>query len=322
MRALSRVSYSNSVVHNMSFLGSLDMLCGVALPRERFTGGITDDMICLACERVSPDPVYLLCCHNKYYCYKCLVGDRKDCPTIVCPSCTVPVNSKTLTRNDTTRSAVYSLKTVICEHSDAGCKVLSSIDTISDHVDSCLCQPVPCENKSCDQVCLLKDWTWHCKVKCPKRVTRCVGSCHSFITAEEVDTHDCDNVLRGYSKYREDELEILCRLFRDEHPDMIVTHDLIDPANAGQNFSALARKFSALKFQLQLLNRDDDKHDQLGRAIHHGSWRCSVLDCKSSYCDHDFRKTFPDGNRHIYFWDCCLNDNQKTVNCDVLTVED
>ena len=322
MRTSSRISHMSiaSLARNQSCIGSLSDLSLATLPPERFASEISDSMLCCLCQMVSPDPVYLLCCHNKFYCYKCITSDRpKDCATIVCPSCTVPVNVKTLTRNDHLRKTVHSLKTVYCEFSSAGCKNLSTIESINDHVDVCVYQPSPCENVGCDKVCLLKDWTWHCKVSCPKRRINC-SACEVLITADEIDTHDCENVLEDFKKYQIAELEVLCHLFKEDYMKMmrpqssraVKFSDIYEQKNLKSQLDA----FAALKYKLMMMNEDDEVHDSLGHSVHHGTWRCSVIDCRVPHEEHNFNKPFPDGNRHIFFWDCCLSDKHDTLNCD------
>lgn len=320
MRAISRLSHASSygVCNNVSFLGSLDLV-GESLPKERFASGVTDEMICLICELVSVDPVYVLCCPRKYYCYRCIVGDRKDCPTIICPSCLIPVNSRTLTRNDSLRNTIFSLKTILCDYVNAGCSTLSTVDTINNHVDSCQFQPSPCINRGCTEICLLKDWEWHYKVKCPKRQTRCSGSCHSLIHADEIDLHDCDNVLKEFKSYQQEEIELMCRLFREETQIPHTLADRVDHWHAQKQNQQLAASLSTLKYKLMLLNEDDEVHDSLGNIVHHGKWRCSNLECKLPYKEHDFTKHFADRKRHIFFWDCCLNDNENTTTCDLFS---
>lgn len=321
-RTLSRLSHlSNfSLMNSQSYLGSLADSSAATLPSERFSCGINENMLCCLCNMVSPDPVYLLCCHNKFYCYKCITSDRpKDCPMIVCPSCTVPVNAKTLTRNDNLRKTIRSLKTVKCEFSSSGCAILCTIETIDDHVDICAYQPSPCENSGCEKICLLKDWTWHCKVICPKRSIKCSASCNSFITADEIDTHDCENVLEDFKLYQLSELEVLCSLFKEELTEKGELKNTKAVAFSDQqeqkNLKSLLDSFSALKYKI-LMNADDEVHDSLGQSVHHGSWRCSVLNCKIPHENHDFKKSFSDGNRHIFFWDCCLSNKNKTLNCE------
>lgn len=321
MRASSRLSYVSSygLTNSASILGSLD-LAGVALPKERFTSGVSDQMICLICKLVSSDPVFLLCCHTNFYCYKCILGDKKDNPgTIICPSCSTPVNSRTLTRNDNLRNTIYSLRSVICDYASRGCTVLNNIDTINDHVEICVYQPVPCTNTNCIKICNLKDWEWHIKVDCAKRTTRCVGSCHELITADQIDEHDCDNVVHNFRQYQIDEIETLGAVFREEisaslQPNNI--SDRVDEWHLQQEMERIARSFSAMKYKQLILNEDDEVHDALGHLVHHGQWRCSSLDCTLPFSGHDFNKTFPDGMRHIFFWDCCLNDNAGSVSCD------
>jgi len=320
MRALSRLSHAStySISNNVSFLGSLDLM-GECLPRERFASGITDEMLCLICGLVSADPVYVLCCPKKYYCYRCIVGNRKDCPTIICPSCTIPINSRTLTRNDNLRIAIYALKTVVCDYADSGCSIYSTVDTINNHVDSCPYQPSSCINKGCTEVCLLKDWEWHYKVKCPKRQTRCNGSCHSLIYADEIDFHDCDNTLRDFKHYQLEELYLMCQLFKQDSQIYSTTEDRVHHWYLQREKDRLAASFSAMKYNLMLVNEDDEVHDSLGHVIHHGKWRCSSLECTMPYEQHDFSISFLDGKKHIFFWDCCLNDNMETTRCDVFS---
>lgn len=316
MRPLSRVSYAStfSVINNASFLGSLDLV-GECLPKERFVSGATDEMVCLTCNLVSTDPVYMLCCPKRFYCYKCLVGERKDCPTIVCPSCQIPINARAVTRNDSMRNAVFSLKTVTCDYFNAGCSVLSTVETISDHVEGCEYQPSPCINRGCTEICLLKDWEWHYRVKCPKRQIRCHGSCHSYIYADEIDYHDCDHVVEDFREYQNEEIILMYHLFHDD-----------DQSNLGSRFQnwhdqqqndKLAITMEALRHKLMLLNEDDEVHDSLGHVIHHGRWRCSSLKCDLPFEKHDYSKTFPDNKHHIFFWDCCLNDCPDSTTCDM-----
>ena len=322
MRAASRISHVStySIGNNYSFLGSLE-LTAESLPKERFASGITEEMLCLICGLVSTDPVYVLCCPKKYYCYRCIVGDRKDCPTIICPSCTIPINSRTLTRNDNLRNVIYSLKTIGCDFANSGCSTYSTIDTINNHVDCCPYQPSPCINKGCTEVCLLKDWEWHYKVKCPKRQTRCHGSCHSLIYADEIYIHDCDNVLRDFKSYQQEEINLMCKLFREDAQNVTTMEDRVNHWHQKREKDRLAASFSNMKYKLMLLNEDDELHDSLGNNIHHGKWRCSSLNCAIPYRKHDFNKPFIDGKRHIFFWDCCLNAYEDTTTCDVFSNE-
>lgn len=321
MRALSRMSYGSTNVSttNLSRIESL-ALDGQCLPKERFASGVTNEMLCLLCDLVSCDPVFILCCPTKYYCFKCLVGDRKDCRTIICPSCQIPQVSKTITRNDTLRNATYALNTIVCEFVSSGCSVYSSVDTINNHVDSCPYQPSPCINAGCNEICLLKDWEWHYKVECPKRQTRCHGSCLSLLHADEIDIHDCDNVIRDFKSYQKEELNLMCRLFNTEdRTEDSTLEDRVYDWHDQREEDRLARSMSAMKHQLVMLNEDDEVHDSLGKVIHHGKWRCSSLDCAIPYEEHDFnREHQDDGKRHIFFWDCCLNDKNVSTSCDVL----
>lgn len=50
-------------------------------------------------------------------------------------------------------------------------------------------------------------------------------------------------------------------------------------------------------------------------SSHSGRWRCSVMSCKLR--EHQHKYPFWDGNRHIFFWDCCLSDDRASDKCDL-----
>ena len=54
-----------------------------------------------------------------------------------------------------------------------------------------------------------------------------------------------------------------------------------------------------------------------GDCGHTGTWRCSVMSCGLKQSSHDYTQPFKDGNRHIFFWDCCLSDDKHSPKCDM-----
>jgi len=319
---MSVLSYAET--YQTSMISSI-YINGEKLPPSRFVDEVNLQMVCLMCEMVSPDPVYLLCCHTKYYCRKCLIVDRHQ--PIMCPSCQVPANVKTVTRNDTLRNAIYNLKAQ-CEYASVGCKALYTIDQITDHVDTCVYQPTNCENKGCFEAILLKNWVQHCKMECPKRQVQCLGSCSLLITAGEIDTHDCDGVLKDLIDYQQSETNILLKLFKEQHElhMSLLRKTSSEEITKKVNERLLLRQVqeNVLEDNMRLMRdnmrhmllAEDKTHDELGHVIHNGDWRCSVFDCELPHSKHDYSKKFSDGKRHIFFWDCCLSGDGKSKKCE------
>lgn len=300
---------------------------GEKLHPSRFVDEVTAPMICLLCELVMPDPCYLLCCHNKFYCRKCLIVDKLGIP-VLCPSCQVPANVKTVTRHDMLRQSIYNLQ-ALCEYHTVGCKVLSTIDNISDHIDTCIYQPTNCENRGCYDELLLKDWVKHCKMECPKRQVQCMGSCSSMITAGEIDTHDCDGVLKDLINYQQSETNILLKLFKEQHELHMAT--MLRTGSYEEMTKKVNERLLLRQVQTNVLDdnmrvmrenmrnmllSDEKKHNELGHVIHNGDWRCSVIDCDLKFEKHNYNQAFTDGHRHIFFWDCCLSGNKNCQKCD------
>ena len=75
-------------------------------------------------------------------------------------------------------------------------------------------------------------------------------------------------------------------------------------------------KYAQMQLELLALPSEDLIHGPLGEELHHGRWRCSVLECDQEMGEH--RKLKPDGMRHIFFWDCCLSGNECSTRCEVV----
>ncbi|KAL5265309.1 hypothetical protein ACHWQZ_G006146 [Mnemiopsis leidyi] len=129
--------------------------------------------------------------------------------------------------------------------------------------------------------------------------------------------------LEDLLKNQSQDIEVLAELFREQHEEhlrqeqgselnrQISDRLLIRKASQNQVYESL----KGLREHVATLEEKAGGGE--GDSGHSGTWRCSVMSCGLSQSSHDYSQPFKDGNRHIFFWDCCLGDDKDSPKCDM-----
>ena len=122
-----------------------------------------------------------------------------------------------------------------------------------------------------------------------------------------------------------DEIEVLAQLFRDQHSEHLrqqglgLSRHLADRLLIrSANQSQASESLDSLRQHVYVIQeREEGEEREREDTEHSGKWRCSDMACTREFANHDYSQPFPDGKRHIFFWDCCLSDDMDSKKCDI-----
>ena len=150
------------------------------------------------------------------------------------------------------------------------------------------------------------------------------------LTAMMTTTTDKDpspENLQDLLENQTDDIAVLSQLFKEQHEEHLrqqqdtrsdeltrQVNDRLLIRHANQN--QVDESLTSLRVQISLLEKQQET-ENVNSGAHCGRWRCSVMSCKIEQSHHDYTQPFEDGNRHIFFWDCCLSDAENSKKCDM-----
>lgn len=101
---------------------------------HRFLCNVDPNIVCAICGGVLDDAVVTPCGHT--YCTLCLETWLTSPNTCTCPECRAPLEPLDARPVLALRNLIGAM-TVECENSDRGCKIVTKLENMSQHVESC-----------------------------------------------------------------------------------------------------------------------------------------------------------------------------------------
>ena len=125
-----------------------------------------------------------------------------------------------------------------------------------------------------------------------------------------------------------DEIEVLAQLFKAQHSEHMqqqskgLPRDLTDRLLIRAASQLQAKEtFDSLRHHVMGVREQEKRKEKEKDGGHSGSWRCTDMSCTASFDEHHHLQPFPDGKRHIFFWDCCLSGDKNLKQCDMFDFE-
>jgi E3 ubiquitin-protein ligase NRDP1 len=128
---------------------------------SRFTGEISEELMCSICSEILRDPLTTECEH--LYCRECISDWLKDNRT--CPIDRLYIHLRNLRPAPRVIRNLLGKLDIHCDYMSDGCQKIVPLETLDRHVNDCYYNP--------------------------KKLLKCEMGCEKMMTREELKTHNC-----------------------------------------------------------------------------------------------------------------------------------
>ena len=182
---------------------------------ERFEREVDNKLLCPICSSVLKDPVQ--CQNEHYFCRSCIKKHLHE-NSETCPMCQDHLTEETLTKPPRLLTNMLECLKIRCDHAKRGCRELTKLEFLHQHVKSCGYSPTRCTNSGCSQVINQHEKERHENQFCPFGMFVC-DDCKEQVLRKSRSVHPC------FIKKEVDELVKDMKEVKDEVKQMKLNQD-------------------------------------------------------------------------------------------------